>query len=117
MGVRPWRVAIQLDVTVADTAADDTLDVYVDFSLDNTKWYNAVHFEQVIGTDVASTQVAVLDSTNPGTSTFAVTSDAAAGVARPAVFGAFVRARAVIVEGAVPAKASFTFSVNALVLE
>jgi hypothetical protein len=116
-GVRPWRVAVELDVTVADTAADDTLDVYIDFSIDGSKWINAAHFEQVTGTDAASTQVTILDSANPGTSTFDVTSDCAAGDCRPAVFGAFIRARSVIVEGVVPAKAEFTFSVQALVLD
>jgi hypothetical protein len=117
IGVRPWRVAVQFDVTELATAVDDTLDVYIDFTLDGAIWINAVHLNQVVGTDSPGTQIAILDPTNPGTAVFDVTSDCAAGVTRPAIFGAFIRARSVIVEGAVPAKAEFKFSVSALVIE
>jgi hypothetical protein len=107
------RFALLFNLTVADTDAGDTLDVFIDVSPDGgTTWINAIHFAQVIGTDAASKAWAVLDSANPGVDVVAVTSDAAAGKVRPGLFGTHIRARWAIVDaGAV--NASFTFSVKA----
>lgn len=106
------RYIILLDVTNADTDAGDTLDVYIDVSLDGTTWLNAAHFTQVIGTDAARKEFAVLDPSAPGTSVINVTSDAAAAAVRPALFGPQMRARWAIVDAGA-ANVSFTFSVVA----
>ena len=53
-------------ITASATAAGDTADVYVDFSLDNVTWYNAVHFTQQAGNGAARTEYAVLDPSAPG---------------------------------------------------
>lgn len=101
---------ILLDVTNCDTDATDTLDVYVDVLISGTKWINAVHFTQRIGTDGAVTEYATL---NPGyTETFVIvaTADAAVATVRPGVFGSQMRARWTIVDGG-GAAASFTFAV------
>lgn len=101
-------------ITASATDAGDTLDVYVDFSLDNTVWYNAVHFTQQAGNGAARTEYAVLDPSNPGTAVINVTADAAAGAVRPALFGPYIRARWAIVDGAPGAgDQSHTFSVIA----
>lgn len=39
----------QLEVTAAATAAGDTLDVFVQTTIDGTTWLDAVHFAQVLG--------------------------------------------------------------------
>lgn len=41
--------AFELDVTAAATDADDTLDVYVQTTLDGTNWIDVVHFTQCVG--------------------------------------------------------------------
>mgnify|MGYP001577592944 CR=1 FL=1 len=109
------RYIILFDLTVADTDAGDTLDVYVDVSLDGSTWLNAVHFTQIIGTDAASKRYAVLDPSSPGTSEILVTSDAAAGAVRPSMFGPQMRARWAIADAGAD-DASFTFSVIAFAL-
>lgn len=107
------RWVFLLNVTVADTDAGDTLDVYVDVSIDGgTTWLNAVHFSQVVGTDAASKAWAVLDPSNPGTDVVAVTSDASAGKVRPALIGPHMRARWAITDAGSD-DASFTFAVTA----
>ena len=108
---RRWIVL--LSVTNADTDGGDLLDVYVDVSIDGgTKWLNAVHFGQVLGTDSATYEYAVLDPTTPGTSTIAVTSDAAVDTVRPTLFGPTMRARWVVVDTGSD-DATFTFAVTA----
>jgi hypothetical protein len=106
------RFVIVNAITASATAAGDTLDVYVDFSLDGTTWYNAVHFTQQAGNGAARTEYAVLDPANPGTSVIDVTADAAAGDVRPALFGPTMRARWAIVDAGGHAQ-SHTFSVLA----
>lgn len=106
------RYIVLFDLTVADTDAGDTLDVYIDVSLDGSTWLNAVHFTQIIGTDAASKRYAVLDPSAPGTAEILVTADAAAGVVRPSLFGPQMRARWAIVDAGTD-DASFTFSVVA----
>ena len=97
-------------ITASATAAADTLDVYVDFSLDDTTWYNAVHFTQQAGNGAARTEFAVFDPSAPGAVVINATSDAAAGAVRPSLFGAYVRARWAMVDGG-GADTSHTFSV------
>ena len=107
------RLAVVLDVTSSGVDVGDTLDVYVDLSFDNVKWFNVVHFAQQAGTGAAKTEIAILDPSNPGTATFVVTADCAAGVTRPSSFGKWVRARHVIVNGAGGGTPEHVFSVKA----
>ncbi len=106
------RMIVLLDVTASATAANDTLDVYVDALITGTTWVNAIHFTQQAGDGAARKEFAVLDSDNPGTASINVTTDAAATTVRPAVFGSQLRARWVIVDGG-GADQSHTFSVVA----
>lgn len=99
-------------ITASAAVAGDVCNVYVDFSLDGTTWHNAVHFTQQAGNGAARTEYAVLDPSNPGTSTIAVTSDAASGAVRPALFGAYIRARWAVTDGGAHGQ-SHTFSVIA----
>ncbi len=110
------RYLVQADVTALATAAGDTLDVYVDMSIDGTNWFNAAHFTQAAGNDTAFTEIAVIDSTTPGTATIDITTDAAAGAVVPQAFGRQMRARWVIVDAGAAAQA-FTFSVSCLASE
>lgn len=113
-GVDPFnRYVVVCDITASATDAGDTLDVYVDVSLDGTKWLNAIHFTQQAGNGAAKTMMAILDPSNPGTSVFNMTSDAASGVTRPAAFGRYMRARWAIVDSG-NGDQSHTFSVTAL---
>lgn len=107
-----WRrIILLLDITASQTDAGDTLDVYVDVSPDGTTWFNAVHFNQQAGNGSAVKRFAVLDPSNPGTSTIDVTTDASSGAVRPALFGAFIRARYVLVNTGTE-NAAHTFSVT-----
>ena len=106
------RYLVICAITASLTDAADTLDVYVDFSLDNVTWYNAIHFTQQAGNGAARAEFAVLDTANPGAMVFNITADAAAGGARPALFGPYMRARWAIADGAPGAgDSSHTFSV------
>lgn len=107
------RLIVVNRITASATAAGDTLDVYVDFSLDNSVWYNAIHFTQQAGNAAARTEYAVLDPSNPGTSAINVTTDAASGAVRPALFGPYIRARWALVDAGGDANTSHTFSVIA----
>lgn len=102
--------------------ADDTCDVYVDFSLDGTNWYNAIHFTQALGngTDaqvlLANLLIGPAGSPTAGVSDVVdVTSDAASGKVRDYVCGAYMRARWVIVDSG-DADQTFTFSVRAFAI-
>jgi hypothetical protein len=106
---------IILDHTVSGIDAADTLDVYVDVSLDGSKWLNAVHFTQKAGNAAASTEFAILDASNPGTASFVATADLAQTTVRPAAFGMQIRERHVIVNGAGGNAPDHTYSVKALV--
>ena len=106
------RFIVVNPITVSAHEAGDTLDVYVDFSLNGTTWYNAIHFTQQAGNGAARTEYAVLDPSNPGTSVINVTADAAAAAVRPALFGPYIRARWAIVDSG-DADSSHTFSVIA----
>jgi hypothetical protein len=111
-----WRRAIiVLDHTASGVDAADTLDVYVDVSIDGSKWVNAVHFAQKAGNAAASTEFAILDPSNPGTATVVATSDNAVSTVRPSAFGMQMRERHVIVNGAGGNAPSHTYSVKAFV--
>ena len=112
VGGERHRFGIVLAVTAAQTEITDLLNVYVDVSPDNVTWLNAVHFTQVLGNGGAVSFFAVLDPSNPPATVTDTTADAAAGVVRPSLFGAYMRARWVIFDGG-GAAVSFTFSVAA----
>jgi hypothetical protein len=109
------RAVIVLDHTASGVDAPDTLDVYVDLSLDGTIWVNAVHFASKAGNAAASSEFAILDHAIPGTATIVSTSDAAVSTVRPYVFGLQIRARYVIVNGAGGNAPDHDFSVKAYV--
>ena len=104
------RYIFILDVTATATDGTDTLDVYVDWSIDDVTYYNGGHYTQVLGTTGAVKSFMVFDASNPGTATIAVTTDAAVSTVRPSLFGAYVRTRYVVVDPGAGV-ASFTFSV------
>jgi hypothetical protein len=102
------RYIFILDVTAAATDAADTLDVYVDWSLDNLTWTNGGHFTQCLGNGGAKRYYMVFDPSNPGTTVIDATSDAANSTVRPALFGPYVRARWTMVDADVDG--NFTWS-------
>lgn len=103
------RFLALLDVTAAASEVTDTLDVFLDvLAADGATWLNAIHFTQCLGNGGAKKYFAVLDPSNPGTAVIDVSSDAAAGAVRPALFGPQLRGRYTIVDGG-GAAASFTF--------
>lgn len=112
IGGERTRLIFLLDITASQTDAGDTLDVYIDVSFDGTNVAgNAAHFTQQAGNGSAVKEIAVLDPSNPGTSVIDVTSDAAAGDVRPAIFGAYYRARWEIADSG-DANQEHTFSVT-----
>lgn len=111
IGGERGRYLFLLNVTAAATAAGDTLNVYVDWSLDNTTWINGGHFTECVGDGGAKKYYMVFDPSAPGTSVIDATSDAASGAVRPALFGPYVRTRYVVVDGGGHAE-SYTFSVT-----
>jgi hypothetical protein len=104
-----------LDVSAAATAAGDTLDVYVDTSLDGITWINAVHFTQVLGNGGAKREIAKLtaDPLADPDNVLAVDADAAVTVVRNVGVMPYIRHRSVLVD-ATTDDASFTYSLVAL---
>lgn len=104
---------LHLDITASATDAADTLDVFIDISLDGVNSAgNAVHFTQQAGNGSAAKEIAVLAAANPGTATVVVTADAAAAAVRPGLFGPYYRARWEIADSG-DANSSHTFAVTA----
>jgi hypothetical protein len=69
-------------LTAAATEAGDTLDVFVDLSLDTVTWFNGIHFTQMLGNGGAKTFVASICFPTAGVANIDVTSDAAAAATR-----------------------------------
>jgi hypothetical protein len=110
VGGERTRYIFILAVTAAATEVDDTLNVFIDWSIDGTTYYNGGHFTPVLGNGGVKSFYMVFDPTTPGTADIAVTTDAANSTVRPSLFGAYVRARWVEVDAGGVAS-SFTFSV------
>lgn len=104
-----WRcLYLQLDVTAAAETSDDTLDVYLQTTIDGVNWIDIYHFTQVLGDggpvryygkliwDAALTEFENADTFDPGAS-------------RP-VIGDRYRPRWVVVNTDAP---SFTFGITA----
>lgn len=70
------------NVTAAATEAGDTLDVYVDLSLNAITWFNAIHYTQMLGNGGAKIFVAQLTHPTAGVADINVTADAAANAVR-----------------------------------
>lgn len=88
---------IMLDVQSAANAAGDKLDVYIDVSPDNgTTWANLLRFPQVLGNGGAKKFWSFIAPSTGETTTFDVTTDAAAGVVRQLGTTDSLRARVVI---------------------
>jgi len=110
-GERSRFIAV-LDLTAAATDVDDTLDVYLDTSIDGgTSWLNSAHFTQCLGNGGTNKFFAVLDPTTPGTAVLAAATDCAVSVVRPSLVGDAFRGRYVIVDPA-GANAAFSFTLK-----
>lgn len=99
-----------LDVTAAATDAADTLDVYIDWSLDDSTYINGGHFTQVLGNGGAVAYFMQFGPSGFGTADLDATADQAAGTVLPSLIGPYVRTRYVIVDGGAHGE-EFTFSV------
>jgi hypothetical protein len=110
---RARRISCLLDVTATAGVAGDTLDVFVDvLAPDGVTWMNAGHFAQIAGNSAAVKHFLVLDSASVAATSFAVSSDCAAGVTKPYLFGTQIRARHTLVDAGAHGQ-SVTFSVSA----
>lgn len=107
------RLIVVLDVTASGVDNGDTLSVYIDFSLNGSKWFNAARFATQAGDGAAKTEIAIFDPSTPAATTFAITSDCAAGVTKPYLFGKWARYRYVVVDGAGGGVPAHVFSVKA----
>ena len=122
--VRLWQhlggVMFVLDVTDANTDAEDKLDVYVQTMLDGTNWVDVVHFTQCAGNGGAKRYLAKI--TSQGAETMFESSTAlAAGSVRNAL-GDQWRVRWDVTEAGPGGSGSgtgfveFTFSVTAIAM-
>lgn len=106
-----WRVAfLQLDVTAAATDVGDTLDVYVQTTIDGTNWVDVYHFTQVLGNGNAKRYYGKLVWDAALTEFENAAALAAAG--GRAIMGDQYRVRWAITDAGTT-NASFTFSVQA----
>ena len=101
----------QLDVTAAATEAGDTLDVFVQTSVDGVNWIDIVHFTQVLGNGGAKRHVAKI-LRDVAEAMFEAGTALAAGAVRN-IFGTKFRVRWTIADVATLGNQSFNFSVNA----
>ena len=112
VGGERTSIMFYLNITASATDAGDTLDVYIDVSLDGTNSIGSViRFAQQAGNGSASKRMAAIDVSG-GTSTTDITSDVAAGTVRLGMFGPYYRARWAIADSG-NANSSHTFSVQA----
>lgn len=109
------RALFQLDVTLADTDAGDTLDVYIQHSPDGgTTWFDFVHFAQFLGTSAAAKRMAEWhgDQKHSADEYAPATETLGAGVVKHGPIASLWRVRSVVVDA--DADASFSFTVKAL---
>jgi len=101
-----------LDVTALANDVNDTLDVYIDVSLDGgTSWINAIHFPQILGNGSAAKHVAKLNH-SIATPLHVVTADLAANAARQIGLGTMIRYRGDVVDPT-GSNATFTYTLKA----
>lgn len=107
-------VEFQLDVTAAATEAGDTLDVFIQTTVDGTNWIDVVAFTQVTGDGGAKRHVAkILRAASE--SMFEASATLSAGSVRN-LLGQKYRARWDVTDVATLSNQSFTFSVKATLL-
>lgn len=94
--------------TTVSTAANDTLDIYIQTTLDNSNWFDIVHFTQILGNGGAKIYIAKILA-GAAESEFAETATLAAGSVRNIV-GDQYRVKYVVVDGTT---ADFGFTVYA----
>jgi hypothetical protein len=113
-GLDPFtHLEVLLNVTVADTDAGDTLNVYIDASPDGgTTAINIIAFTQIIGTDAAKKLIAAVHLAANLTDVD-VTSDLTAHDPPRSFIGNAIRYRSVIVDAGGD-DASFTYGVSAV---
>lgn len=103
-------LVLQLEVTSAATEADDTLDVYLQTTLDDgASWVDVYHFTQVLGNGGAKKYFGKLVA-DAALTEFENGASLSAAAGR-AIFGSSYRVRWAITD-ANTANASFTFSVK-----
>lgn len=107
-----WDVLmLQLDVTDAEAASDDTLDVFVQTTIDGENWIDIAHFTQVLGDGGPVRYVTKLVASAAETEFETGTALTAAAVRN--LVGDQYRVRWDIVDGSEDSSQSFTFSVTA----
>ena len=115
-GERSWFMFLLNIANASATDAGDTLDVYIDFSLDDSVWINVVHFTQRAGNAAAANiYTATVYPTLASAAPVDVTNDVAAGIIRTTILGSYVRARWAIADSG-NGNSSHTFSVMAYAL-
>lgn len=109
---RATRALFFLEVTAAATDVGDTLDVYLQSSVDGSTWDDFVHFTQVLGNGGAKKYLAAWNSLITPTTAMGANADGAlaAGVKQGPVGSSF-RIKWVVVDADLDG--SFTFSVKA----
>lgn len=103
-------IVFELDLTAAATDAGDTLNVYVQTTVDGTNWVDVVAFTQCLGNGGAKRYFAKLSATEPQTMFENATALTAGNVRH--LIGDQWRVRWDITDAST-ANASFTFSVTA----
>lgn len=103
-------LAAQLDVTAAATETGDTLDVFVQTTIDGTNWLDIIHFTQVLGDGGAKRYISKISASLALTEYETGSALGAAAVRH--VFGSQYRVRWAITDASTD-NASFTFSVTA----
>lgn len=103
-------IVFQLNLTAAATDAGDTLDVYVQTTVDGTNWVDIVHFTQMLGNGGAKR---FFGKINRGAAMTMFENGTALGAAAIRdIFGDQYRVRWAITDASTQ-NASFTFSVTA----
>lgn len=105
------HLSLQLDVTLAATEAGDTLDVFVQTTIDGTNWIDVVHFTQAVGNGGAKRHIAKISKMEPQ-AMFENGTALAAGSVRH-ILGEQYRVRWTIADVTTVGNVSFTFSVKA----
>lgn len=108
--MRRQGVLFQLDVTAAATEAGDTLDVFVQTTIDGTNWVDVVHFTQVVGNGGAKRYFAKCTS-DLAEPMFENSAALAAGSVRNMI-GTAYRCRWAMNDATTVGNISFTFSVT-----
>lgn len=103
-------LTVQCELTAAATEANDTLDVFLQTTVDGSTWLDAIHFTQMLGNGGAKRFVAKISASLALTEYETATSLGAAAVRN--LIGSQWRVRWAIADPT-GSNASFTFSVKA----